>query len=189
MVAQFVDCFENEVDGVMRVVERGSKPAFVADVDCAAPVFIVDEIAERVVGFGDHHGRFCESFCFNRNNHEFLNAKVAFCMSSSINNIRVRYGKYAGFAEGSVEWQFLGVSCAARGREADTEDRVCAEASFIFRAVDGDHNVVEFFLVEKVVADEFFCDDRIDVMHRHNHVFAVIMFGVVAEFKRFINAC
>ncbi len=98
LVAEFVDCLEDEVDGVVRVVEWRGESAFVADVCCAFAVFILDEVMECVVDFGDHHGCFIEVFCFDRDDHEFLNAEVVVCVFPAVDDIREGSGDEFAFA-------------------------------------------------------------------------------------------
>ncbi len=125
----------------------------------------------------------------NRTNHELLEADGCVGVCATIDDVHHGHGEHVGvatayiFVEGKVE--VVGGSLGNGERYA--EDGVCTEVALGVGAVEGQHGLVDGYLVEGAHAYEGGCDGAVDIGYGFEYAFAhVAVLVAVAKLEGFV---
>ena len=138
-----------------------------------------------------HAERFGKLFRAVGRDHELLHVDGVVGVRAAVDDVHHRDGQRGsgGAAEVAVERRTLRNRGGARGRHGNGEDGIRAEPSFVARAVQRDHDAVDFGLVRGILAVQRSGDLAIDVAGRLQRAFAeVTRLVAVPQFHRFVLA-
>ena len=174
-------------EGLLVGFEVGRKAAFVADGGVVA--LGLENRLQVVEDLGGHPEPFPESLCAHGHDHEFLDVDVVVGVLAAVDDVGHRHRDVVGddAADVPVEGQFQGCRGRLGAGKRHAEDRVGAQGALVFRAVQGDHRVVDLPLVQAVHADDFRGDFVEDVADGLQDALAEVAFLVpVPEFQHFV---
>ncbi len=189
LVAGGLNGFEDELDGFVVGLERGSEAAFVADGGVVA--LLLEHALQGVEGFRRPAQRVGEALGADGHDHEFLKVDVGVGMRAAVEHVQHGRGQDAGVdaAEVAIEGDLEVLRNGAGGGHGDGEDGVGAKLGLVGGAVEGNHGLVDEALVGGVDAFELGSDDGFDVLDRLQNALAhEVRLVAVAEFDGFMFA-
>ena len=133
--------------------------------------------------------RLGKRFCADRHDHEFLEINVVIGMGATVEDVhhRRRQGVCACAAEVAVQRQCKAIRRGPRGSHRDGKNRIRAQSSLIFGAIELNHFLVQRALVGGVEVRQGVGYLAVYIFHGLEHTFADVNTAVaVAQLNRFV---
>ena len=165
---------ENDCDGILRAVERGSETTLVAY--GRREVTVVEHLLQVVEHLGAHADALLERRSAHGTDHKLLECDRSVRVRTAVDDVHHRNGQRLGVraADIAIERHAEIVGGSAGNGQRHAEDGVCAELRLGGGSVEGDHGLVDAHLVGYVHADDGRSDHFVNVLHGVQDAFAQV---------------
>ena len=166
----------------------GGKATFIPHVGAVA--LGLQHALEVVEDLGAHAQAVGERLCAHRHDHEFLDVDLVVGVRATVQDVHHGHGKGActHTPHVAVQWQSKAIRCGTCGGKADAQNGVRTQVSFVLRAVQFQHGLVDETLVCDVHAHKRLLQFVVHVGHCAFHALAHPSVSAVAQFDRFVHA-
>ncbi len=177
----------NDFAGFVVALEIGREPALVAN--AGGILAVVQNLLQGVEGLGPVAKRLGEARRADRHDHELLEVHAVVGVLAAVEDVHHRHREphRSGPAQVGIERKFGGPRRRPGDRHRHAQDRIGPELALCGRAVQVDHQAVDFGLTCRVQPEQLGRNRLIDVGDRLEHSLAAVpLLVAVAEFQGFV---
>ena len=175
LVARGLDGLDNDLQGVLILLQIGGVAALVAHTGSGSAVLLQHSL-QGVKHFGTAAQGLPEGGGGDRHNHELLDLHIVGGVGAAVEDVHHRHGQLLGVDAADIAVQ---AGAQALGRrlgagQGRAQDGVGTQAGLVGGAVQVDQGLVDGGLIQDIHADQALGDLGVDVLHSLFHALAVV---------------
>ena len=188
-IAGIFDCLGNDIECFVIGTQTRRKSPFISYARAITRFF--EYVAQCVKNFCTCAQAFCKIFSACGHDHKFLQINTAIGMRATVQNIHHWYGQLTrrGATDIAIEGHAISCGSGFGRRERNAQYAICADCALVGCAIDIAHDLIDFYLVRWVKANNGFGNFIIDILNSFFHALAQIARLPIAHFHSFVYAC